>query len=333
MERSSRFIPKFSSSSIYKSQKAENRALLEKTNSSLVLGREEHSIEPRVTLNEGTFYIIPESSEGLNNPSSEHDISDEEIETQSNFILPFPSQEKKAIADALGFGKTSRVYELTSSNIQEPNIIPRRKNNYCILGLDDNPLSNRTRQNMTPDTTFDLDLPKRKEPITVTPEHNLEAPGLKDDFYCNLVSWSKMTNKLAVGLRNTIYTWCANNEVSMLYRENSISITAISFSEHDYFVIGTAKGEILLLSQLRKKVLTRFSSNSGSIFSFEWLPESKQFLAGSAKGDVLILNVEDDSEGNPNLVLKYVLKCHQQQICGNYILSPSSLKFFFRSCY
>lgn len=329
MERSSRFIPKFSSSSIYKSQKAENGVFLNKKKSNLVLDREELNVEPRVVLNGGTFYIIPESpADGISSVSSGHDSNEEEADIQPNLTLSIRSEEKKAIAEALGFRNSSRVYELTSSNIQESNI-PGRKNKYCILGLNDNPLSKDTRQNMTPDTTFSLDLPRKKDPITVTPEHNLEAPGLKDDFYCNLVSWSNMSNKLAVGLRNTVYTWCASNEVSMLYRESSISITAISFSNHDYFVIGTVKGEVLLLSQLHKRVINRFSSTSSSIFSFEWLPDSKLFLAGTAKGDVLIFHIEDDRDGNPHLVLKYVLKCHQQQICGNYIPLPYSFCFLF----
>lgn len=38
----------------------------------------------------------------------------------------------------------------------------------------------------------------------------LDAPALQDDFYLNLIDWSK-NNQLAVGLGNCIYLWNASN--------------------------------------------------------------------------------------------------------------------------
>lgn len=45
----------------------------------------------------------------------------------------------------------------------------------------------------------------KKDPLKV-----LDAPGLKDDYYLNLMDWSK-ENKLAIGLDNMVYLWSANN--------------------------------------------------------------------------------------------------------------------------
>jgi WD40 repeat protein len=45
--------------------------------------------------------------------------------------------------------------------------------------------------------------------INNRPYKIIEAPGLMDDFYLNLVDWSSK-NELAVGLYNSVYLWCAN---------------------------------------------------------------------------------------------------------------------------
>jgi len=38
----------------------------------------------------------------------------------------------------------------------------------------------------------------------------LDAPSLQDDFYLNLIDWSK-NNQIAVGLGSCIYLWNAEN--------------------------------------------------------------------------------------------------------------------------
>jgi hypothetical protein len=45
--------------------------------------------------------------------------------------------------------------------------------------------------------------------ISNRPYKVIEAPGLLDDFYLNLVDWSSK-NDLAVGQNNSVYLWCAN---------------------------------------------------------------------------------------------------------------------------
>jgi WD40 repeat protein len=44
--------------------------------------------------------------------------------------------------------------------------------------------------------------------IKKTPYKVLDAPGLKDDFYLNLIDWSQR-NVLAVGLGSRVYLWSA----------------------------------------------------------------------------------------------------------------------------
>lgn len=53
----------------------------------------------------------------------------------------------------------------------------------------------------------------------------LNAPDLKDDFYCSLLAYSPNCNTLAVGLGNLLYTWSEKNSVVRLLsggmRENA----------------------------------------------------------------------------------------------------------------
>lgn len=46
--------------------------------------------------------------------------------------------------------------------------------------------------------------------VSKLPYKVLDAPGLQDDFYLNLVDWSS-TNVLAVGLQCAVYIWNADN--------------------------------------------------------------------------------------------------------------------------
>lgn len=51
---------------------------------------------------------------------------------------------------------------------------------------------------------------KKERRINKVPAKVLDAPGLYDDYYLNLIDWS-MTNLLAVGLSNSVYLWNAGN--------------------------------------------------------------------------------------------------------------------------
>lgn len=55
----------------------------------------------------------------------------------------------------------------------------------------------------------------------------LDAPGLQDDFYLNLVDWSSQ-NVLAVGLENSIYLWnaCSSKVSSNFFANMHYSITS-----------------------------------------------------------------------------------------------------------
>ena len=47
--------------------------------------------------------------------------------------------------------------------------------------------------------------------ISSSPFKVLDAPGLVDDFYVDILDWGPASNLIAVGLEKTIYLWDSNN--------------------------------------------------------------------------------------------------------------------------
>ena len=90
-----------------------------------------------------------------------------------------------------------------------------------------------------------------------------------------------------MGLNKSVYSWSTNNDVVLMHHDNYITVTAVSYSDHDYILIGKDNGEVLMLSQRENAVKATLSNHDRSIFCFQWFPDSRQFLAGDSKGDVL----------------------------------------------
>ncbi|KAK9767417.1 WD repeat-containing protein slp1 [Basidiobolus ranarum] len=86
-------------------------------------------------------------------------------------------------------------------------------------------------------------LSKRK--ILNAPERVLDAPGLIDDYYLNLLDWS-CANIVAIGLDKNIYLWNADTgDVSGLCETASSDlITSLSWSNDGaYLAVGTDEGD------------------------------------------------------------------------------------------
>lgn len=322
-ENNTRFFPTLSSSVAYRSELIPNETgtpqSASNTPSTPTNSRERHQL----ALNEGMFYVRPDSFPQLLSLEETNSIVLSPGISRTPQSSPV-SPHQQVIADALGFSSHSRVYQLSATNHNSGH---GNKSLEFAGPLATSPSSKDVRKYLAsrPNTAPSS---LRKQVIKLTkPDHNLEAPGLKDDFYCNVVSWSPQTNRIAVGLNKSVYSWSTDNDVILMHHDSYISVTAVSYSNHDYIVIGKDNGEILLISQKENIVKATLSNQGKSIFCFQWFPSSNQFLAGDSKGDVLFVTIEEDSLGNVNLYLQSVLECHQQQICGNYYLYEYSTNY------
>ena len=69
--------------------------------------------------------------------------------------------------------------------------------------------------------------------LPVTPFKVLDAPGLKDDYYCSVLAYSESCRTLAVGLGNALYAWTERSAASVLHQGNprdGTYVTSIEFS-------------------------------------------------------------------------------------------------------
>ncbi|KAJ3328507.1 ubiquitin-protein transferase activating protein [Kappamyces sp. JEL0680] len=84
-----------------------------------------------------------------------------------------------------------------------------------------------------------------KRRIPLAPEKILDAPGLADDYYLNLLDWSSK-NILAVGLENTVYIWNGDTgSVQEFCRTKGDDyISSLKWaSDGSYLAVGTGQGD------------------------------------------------------------------------------------------
>lgn len=155
---------------------------------------------------------------------------------------------------------------------------------------------------------------KRKVPIkSNVPLRVLDAPSLTNDFYTNVVSWSRQSNRIAVGLASEVYLWREDEVACLLDLPEGRSVSCVSFSDGDYIIVGTKEGNVYLFSQLRSTMLDHYFNQSNGVCCIEWFPNKPNtFLAGDDNGSVLCIEILPP--GKLNLIAKF--KCHQQQVCG-----------------
>ncbi|KAL7330182.1 WD repeat-containing protein slp1 [Mucor circinelloides] len=83
-----------------------------------------------------------------------------------------------------------------------------------------------------------------KRHILQTPEKILDAPYMDDDYYLNVLDWSKM-NVVAVGLGKAIYLWNADNgTIQALNYNYDDQVASVNWSgDGSYLAVGTAGGD------------------------------------------------------------------------------------------
>lgn len=82
--------------------------------------------------------------------------------------------------------------------------------------------------------------------IATAPERVLDAPGLVDDYYLNLLDWSS-GNQVAIGLERSVYVWSAESGTvnSLLECDASTYISSVKWSQDGaYVAAGLGTGEV-----------------------------------------------------------------------------------------
>ncbi|KAK6205375.1 WD40-repeat-containing domain protein [Scheffersomyces amazonensis] len=305
MELGNRFIPSSSSSSAYRNNDGTNNV------STPPLQNETADLSFR----DDSFYSLNNSGDNiLSTPSPSNNIP------KLNNLSPTDSLQE-SIADALGFDSRGKVFQFdspTPSNKRSKSPLRKLSKSNSSISIAGPLLSSASSQDLIQALATSPDIKrtnKSKSPKTIVATDILQAPGLRNDFYSNLISWSSKTNKVAVGLGTTTYLWATDNEVEQIQLDSQSLITAVSCSKDDLIVIANARGYLYIIKQPENIVVTTHNVQGKCIFCIEWFSSGLRFLAGNELGEVHIFEIQRHFLGT-EIIERNCFKCHQQQICG-----------------
>ncbi|KAI2626894.1 WD40 repeat-like protein [Xylaria nigripes] len=188
--------------------------------------------------------------------------------------------------------------------------------------------------------TNDISTPKTlKDESTLpnAPFKVLDAPGLRDDFYCTAMDYSRSCDTLAVGLGNLLYGWSEATGVTLLNAgaKDGSWLTSVAFSSDrggkSILAFGRSNGALSLMS-LFDSLLPRFEAQQPApVACLCWRPTvtMRPTLNTSNPGvevatEDLLEVVRKDWPGSMTLMVR--IKVHSQQICG-LAWSPTGMEF------
>ena len=155
--------------------------------------------------------------------------------------------------------------------------------------------------------------PLQRRRILTTPERVLDAPGLMDDYYLNLLDWST-DNQVAIGLGAGVYLWGADTgdviPLCELPNADQDYVSSVKFSQDAAFVaVGTCDGNIHVYDiEARQKIRTMKHSPGIRVSSLAW---NEHILASGAKdGSIWLHDVRVAEHKIAELVN------HTAEICG-----------------
>lgn len=276
--------------------------------------------------------------------TSQRGQNEASLNTTESIAEPFlPSKEERKtqdpIANALGYRNKSKVFNYQSptkdkgrsrSASNSSSFSSNSDSNSRLIEIAGPLLSSASSKEVMKYLAQDKE-PKdvstnknSKPPRLIVANSILQAPGLRNDFYSNLVSWSKKTNKIAVGLGAHVYSWGIDNDVEAIEYNYYDIVTAVAHSNDKFLVIATSHGRILLVDHLENQLLASYTNENKCVYCFAWFTPSRFFLAGDEFGDISIFEIVIDEIG-ASLTLRSSFKCHEQQVCGKYEI----MKFSF----
>ncbi|KAI5300166.1 hypothetical protein KEM56_002677, partial [Ascosphaera pollenicola] len=192
--------------------------------------------------------------------------------------------------------------------------------------------------------------------IPATPFRVLDAPLLRDDFYCTTLAYSPTAHAIAVGLGNRVYIWSETGGAeSPPLRHQPVAnyVTSLSFSSaeggHSILAVGRQNGDVSLWSTFDDEV--RFElALPHAVSCLSWRPSgakkkvdlppipgvpvgAEELAIGDETGTVWYYAVSwttpqqmKETRRRGQIILIAKMQAHQQQICG-FAWSPDGTIF------
>ncbi|ETW77037.1 hypothetical protein HETIRDRAFT_421241 [Heterobasidion irregulare TC 32-1] len=108
--------------------------------------------------------------------------------------------------------------------------------------------------------------------IATQPERVLDAPGMVDDFYLNLLSWSSL-NTVAVALGENVYMWKADTGAVVHIGEaiEGTYVSSVDFSKDGTFLgVGNGTGEVDLWDIEAGQKLRTMGGHQNQVATLSW---------------------------------------------------------------
>ncbi|KAK3684313.1 WD40 repeat-like protein [Podospora appendiculata] len=272
------------------------------------------------------------------------------------FRTSFPSAKPKAeeemekhearIATALGLDRAHRVLDVNvpfhpdNQSKRKPQLVPTQWNG-----------TEWVKDGSCPKTTKQAET----RTLPLAPFKVLDAPNLRDDFYCSILSYSATCRTLAVGLGDLLYGWSERGGVQLLHAgtQDDCHLTSVAFSSTEggkcILAFGRSNKSLTLMSLYddpeaatpRSSPMPRFDfKRNAPVACLSWKPtcttrrsqcpmlpdtfvKNEDLLIGDESGQVCYYAIEwpDRWEVERNnwpgqMTLLATIEVHSQQICG-----------------
>jgi cell division cycle 20, cofactor of APC complex len=149
--------------------------------------------------------------------------------------------------------------------------------------------------------------------VPSAPVRILDAPDIVDDYYLNLISWSK-DNILAVALARSVYLWNATTgDINQLIAvQGEDYITSVKWCTEPgntkYICVGTHLNDLHLFDGHTISNIRTMKGATGRVASLSW----RQHTISAGDRDGCIIN--HDVRAQSHIASKY--KGHTQEVCG-----------------
>ncbi|KAF9224741.1 WD40 repeat-like protein [Gyrodon lividus] len=151
--------------------------------------------------------------------------------------------------------------------------------------------------------------------VPTTPERVLDAPGMVDDFYLNLITWSVL-NVVGVALGDSTYLWSADTGVVSHLGDapGDTYVASVDFSgDGAYLGVGLGTGAIELwdvtaAQKLRTMAPSSDATSAGQVASLSWF--NHVLTSGHSNGTIMHHDVRVPRH------LVATLHGHMGEVCG-----------------
>lgn len=121
--------------------------------------------------------------------------------------------------------------------------------------------------------------------VNSVPDRILDAPGVIDDYYLNLIDWG-CSNQLAIALENTVYIWDADtgSVAALCEAAAGTYISSVKWSHDGHLAISMSTGSVQLWDVEQQKKLRSMSGRATRIGVMSW--EKHILSAGGRDGSI-----------------------------------------------